>query len=147
MAIRIFILTAKTSPTFRVSVNTLFGKDLLKHDMGLFPIPCGPLLDVGSPTKALEYMALGLLVAGDDKPDKAAALRESGVGLCLELGTAAFADGVIGLLEDEALRKNMMGRGPDFINRKRNYQIIAGELQTIYKQLFNMADTECSVMN
>jgi glycosyltransferase involved in cell wall biosynthesis len=116
-------------------------------DIGLSPIPRGPLLDVGSPTKALEYMALGLPVVGNDNPDQASVLRDSGAGLCLELGAESFAEGVIRLLEDEALRKDMATRGPEFISRKRSYQIIAGELQAAYKKLFSLADTECSATN
>jgi len=116
-------------------------------DIGLSPIPRGPLLDVGSPTKALEYMALGLPVVGNDNPDQASVLRESGAGLCLELGAESFAEGVIQLLEDEALRKDMATRGPEFISRKRSYQIISGELQAAYKQLFSLANTECSATN
>lgn len=112
-------------------------------EIGLSPIPRGPLLDVGSPTKALEYMALGLPVIGNDNPDQAAVLKESGAGLCLKLGAEAFAEGVIRLLEDEELRKYMSARGPKFISRKRSYQIIAGEVQAVYRQLFSPAGTDC----
>jgi glycosyltransferase involved in cell wall biosynthesis len=111
-------------------------------DIGLSPIPRSPVLDVGSPTKALEYMALGLPVVGNDNPDQAAILRESGAGLCVEFGAETFANGVIRLLEDKALRKEMAARGPEFIRKKRSYQIIAGEVQVAYRNLFSLAETE-----
>jgi len=114
-------------------------------EIGLSPIPRGPLLDVGSPTKALEYMALGLPVVGNDNPDQAGVLRESGAGLCLELGARTFAEGVIRLLEDETLRKEMATRGPEFVSRKRSYQIIADDLQAAYRHLFGLSSTACSV--
>lgn len=112
-------------------------------DIGLSPIPRGALLDVGSPTKALEYMALGLPVVGNDNPDQAAVLRESGAGLCLELDAETFAGGIIRLLEDEALHKDMAARGPEYISGKRSYQILASDLQATYRQLFSLAEAKC----
>ena len=67
-------------------------------ELGLSPIPRGYLLDMGSPTKTVEYMALGLPVVANDNPDQVQVIEESGAGICVPLQVDSFAQAVIGLL-------------------------------------------------
>src|SRR5690606_27703235 len=48
--------------------------------VGFSPCPRGVLYDVASPTKAVEYMALGLPVVANDLPDQAFVIGRSGGG-------------------------------------------------------------------
>ncbi|MGZ5018064.1 MAG: glycosyltransferase family 4 protein [Methylobacter sp.] len=94
-------------------------------ELGLSPIPRGYLLDMGSPTKAVEYMALGLPVVANDNPDQAQVIEESGAGICVPLDGNAFAQAVVGLLNSPETMLQMGAKGREYVVSKRNYDSIA----------------------
>ena len=105
-------------------------------EVGLSPIPRSPLLDVGSPTKPLEYLALGVPVVGNDNPDQVRLVHESGSGLCVPWSADAFACGVSTILsmpKDE--RARMAARGKSYILQRRGYHVIASGLADVYRGL------------
>lgn len=104
-------------------------------EIGLSPVPRGFMLDMGSPTKAVEYMALGLPVVANDNPDQAQAIEESGAGLCVTLGPRTFAEAAIRLLNDDELRHKMGGKGRQYITRTRSYDSLAGAVAAKYHAL------------
>lgn len=107
-----------------------------RAEIGLSPIPRGKLLDVGSPTKALEYLALGIPVVGNDNPDQAWVIQESGAGRCVPYTPEDFARAVIELLNlvpEE--RANMAERGKYFVREHRDYAVIARTVAARYQQL------------
>ncbi|MGZ5050858.1 MAG: glycosyltransferase family 4 protein [Methylobacter sp.] len=104
-------------------------------EIGLSPIPRGYLLDMGSPTKAVEYMALGLPVVGNDNPDQMEIIEESGAGKCVPLQGEALAEVVVELLEDQVLMRRMGVRGREYVAGKRAYDSIAGALAEVYLKL------------
>jgi glycosyltransferase involved in cell wall biosynthesis len=104
-------------------------------EIGLSPIPPGPLYDVSSPTKGLEYMALGLPVVGNPIPDQEKVLDDSGAGVVVEYEVAAFADAIVHLLLDPAAARAMGMRGPDYIARERDYPVLAGRVAAVYRAL------------
>ncbi|HMN81219.1 MAG TPA: glycosyltransferase [Burkholderiaceae bacterium] len=59
--------------------------------IGLSAIPRGELFDVSSPTKAVEYLAMGLPVVVNDIPDQAYLIEHSRAGLCAPMDVARFA--------------------------------------------------------
>lgn len=101
-------------------------------EIGLSPIPRGYLLDMGSPTKAVEYMALGLPVVVNDNPDQAQVIAESGGGLCVPFQAQAFADGVMQLLREPELMAQMAAKGRDYVSRIRGYDNIASSVAQVY---------------
>ena len=101
-------------------------------EIGLSPIPRGYLLDMGSPTKAFEYMAIGLPVLANDNPDQAKVIEESGAGLCVRLEPRIFAETVVQLLEDDELRLKMGNKGREYVLRNRSYDYLAIEVKKIY---------------
>lgn len=107
-------------------------------EIGLSPIPRGYLLDMGSPTKAVEYMALGIPIVMNDNPDQVAVANESGVAQCVPLEASRFAAAVIDLLNDDALKKAMQEKGIAYVNKVRGYQQIAASLSTSYRQCFSL---------
>jgi glycosyltransferase involved in cell wall biosynthesis len=105
-------------------------------EVGLSPIPRGPLLDVGSPTKPLEYLALGVPVVGNDNPDQARLLHESGGGLCVPWSADAFARAastIMAMSKEE--RARMAARGKSYISERRGYRVIARGLANVYRGL------------
>lgn len=93
--------------------------------VGFSPCPRGVLYDVASPTKAVEYMALGLPVVANDLPDQAFVIGRSGGGLCTPLDPDAFAAAMIELLSDPdgARRRGQAGR--QWALENRNYERLA----------------------
>lgn len=112
-----------------------------RAEIGLSPIPPGPLYDVSSPTKGLEYMALGLPVVGNRIPDQEAVLGESGAGLAVDYDVTAFADAIIQLLLDPLKARAMGARGPEFIARERDYAVLAERVAAVYRTLLAPAST------
>jgi glycosyltransferase involved in cell wall biosynthesis len=104
-------------------------------EIGLSPFPRGFLLDSASPTKAVEYMALGLPVVVNDNPDQAQVVAESGGGLCVPLDAQAFADAVSILLGSPETRRAMGERGRDYVRRVRGYDSIAEAVARVYRNV------------
>jgi glycosyltransferase involved in cell wall biosynthesis len=106
-----------------------------RAELGLSPIPRGPLYDVSSPTKALEYLALGVPCVGNDIPDQRYVLERSGAGLCVPMTVPAFAGAVETLLADRVYAQTMGARGPAFIAQERSYQKLALRVSEVYRRL------------
>ena len=85
-----------------------------------------------SPTKAVEYLALGVPAVGNDQPDQARVIRESGAGHCVPYSVKAFSDAIVHLLENPEIARRMGARGPAYVAAHRSYEIIARELARTY---------------
>ncbi|ADI29144.1 glycosyltransferase [Methylotenera versatilis] len=106
-------------------------------EIGLSPIPRGYLLDMGSPTKAIEYMALGLPVVMNDNPDQALVARESGAATCVPLDAKSFATAITHLLNDTEAKTTMQTKGIEYVNKVRGYGQLAINLSSTYHQLIS----------
>lgn len=104
-------------------------------EIGLSPFPRGYLLDSASPTKAVEYMGLGLPVVVNDNPDQQQVVRESGAGRCVPLDANAFAQAVIELLAQPDAMREMGRKGRDYVLRQRGYDSIARSVAATYRRL------------
>lgn len=104
----------------------------VRAEVGLSPIPRGPLFDVSSPTKLVEYLALGIPSVANDIPDQAQVIEESGAGLCVPMQAQAFADATLRLLGDPALAARLGGRGPGWVRAKRSYDVLARRVAQAY---------------
>ncbi len=105
--------------------------------VGLSPFPRNALLESASPTKAVEYLALGLPVVCNDQPDQAYVVGESGGGLSVPLDADGFAAGIVECLSDPARSARMGERGRAWIGRHRSYralaEMVAGRLRSLAK--------------
>lgn len=96
----------------------------------LSPIYRSPLLDVGSPTKMIEYLALGIPVVANDHPEQRLILRESRAGVCVPWGARHFARGVRWLMARRPEERAEMGRrGRLWVERNRTYAQIADDVE------------------
>ncbi len=105
-------------------------------EVGLSPIPRGFLLDCGSPTKAIEYMAFGLPVLGNDNPDQAQVVSEGEAGICVTLEPQAFAQALLSLLADSSRCRQMAISGQQYVRAARSYDILAGQVAQTYQRFF-----------
>jgi glycosyltransferase involved in cell wall biosynthesis len=107
----------------------------VRAEVGLSPIPRGPLFDVSSPTKLVEYLALGIPSVANDIPDQAQVIAESRAGLCVPMETTPFSAAVLTLLQDRTLAAELALRGPPYVARRRTYDILGRNVAIIYKKI------------
>jgi len=109
--------------------------------VGLSPFPRGELLDSASPTKAIEYMALGIPVVVNDNPDQQQVVAAAACGLCVALGADTFAAAVLTLLDDPVRRAQMGWAGQRYVTQHRGYDTISQRLALSYREIFERAPT------
>jgi glycosyltransferase involved in cell wall biosynthesis len=107
----------------------------VRAEVGLSPIPRGALFDVSSPTKLVEYLALGIPSVANDIPDQRLVIEQSGAGLCVPMEARAFADATLRLLNDQALARQFAMRGPAYVKGHRTYDILGRNVAEIYKKI------------
>lgn len=102
-------------------------------EIGLSPVPRGPLLDVSSPTKVPEYLALGIPVVCNDNPDQQGIVEASNCGVCVPYSGDDFARAVLKMLSlDKADRCRMADRGTSLIQQQRDYIKISTAVAASY---------------
>jgi glycosyltransferase involved in cell wall biosynthesis len=106
-----------------------------RADVCLSPCPSIPLLVVGTPTKLVEYLAMGRPVVANDHPDQREVLEASGAGLITDLSPEGFAEAIAILLSDKAAAESMAVRGPPWVAAHRSYAIHAKLVDSIYSKL------------
>jgi glycosyltransferase involved in cell wall biosynthesis len=104
------------------------------------PLPPGPVFAVSSPTKVLEYLALGRPVVANHVPDTCKVLTESGGGVCVDYEVAAFARAICDLLDDRPAADRMGRRGRSYIRTHRTYRVLADALEVRYARLQGRPD-------
>lgn len=101
----------------------------------LSPFAPDPVLQSASPTKLIEYLALGRPVVATLQPEQSEIIEQSGAGLCVAWEPQAIADAVIQLLKDKGKAEEMASLGPDWVALNRNYKVIAEQVWRQYQSL------------
>ncbi|HKY02821.1 MAG TPA: glycosyltransferase family 4 protein [Burkholderiales bacterium] len=101
----------------------------------LSPLRPNPILDAGTPTKVIEYMAFNRVVVANRHPDQSKLLEESGAGYAVEYESDAFAQAVIELLRDPESARRMGARGREYVRRHRSYAALTDALEARYLEL------------
>ncbi|MEZ0232241.1 MAG: glycosyltransferase [Methylophilaceae bacterium] len=104
-------------------------------EVGLSPFPRGYLLDSASPTKAIEYMAMGLPVVANDNPDQMEVIVNSKGGVCVSLTAKDFAEGVHNILCGHIDMRAVREKVKEYIVRNRSYDFLARDLSLTYQKL------------
>lgn len=107
----------------------------VRAEVGLSPIPRGALFDVSSPTKLVEYLALGIASVANDIPDQQLVIEQSGAGLLAPMQAGPFSAAVRMLLDDPALRARLAARGPAWVGRHRSYEVLGRQVAAAYQRL------------
>ena len=102
-------------------------------DVCLSPFYPTPVLNSTSPTKMIEYMALGKTVVANDHPEQKRVLEESGGGICVSYDEKEFAQAVIQVLTHPADNEAMGIKGKRWVYQNRTYPIIADRVEKIYR--------------
>lgn len=102
------------------------------------PIPRGRVLDTGSPTKLIEYLAIGIPCIGNDNPDQEIVLTASQAGWLVRKDTpVGYADAILTVLGDLPAARLRAARGPDYVARHRSYRAIAQHTANTYGRLLD----------
>ena len=105
------------------------GMALAVHaEVGLSPFPRSELTEDASPTKAVEYLALGMPVIGNDQPDQALVIERSGGGWCVPLTPEGFAAAVIECLDDPERARRMAADGQVYVREHRSYEHLGAQV-------------------
>jgi glycosyltransferase involved in cell wall biosynthesis len=106
-------------------------------DVCLSPYYPTPILNSTSPTKLIEYMAMGKAVVGNDHPEQSLVVSESSAGLCVSWSEDAFADAINTLLNDPVLAKKMGARGRLYVEQYRTNKVMAEIIEGKYRHYCN----------
>ncbi len=98
-------------------------------DVCTSPLYPTPVLRPASPTKLVEYMALGKSVVANDHPEQKRLIEESGGGLCVAYDEKAFADAIVTLLQNPKTAQAMGERGRRYAIEHRSYGVIADAVE------------------
>ncbi len=107
----------------------------VRAEVGLSPIPRGTLFDVSSPTKLVEYLALGIPCVANDIPDQKQVMEASGCGLCVPMEVGVFTAATLQLLNDRHAAEQAALRGPAYVRSHRSYAILGRNVAETYKKI------------
>ncbi len=97
-------------------------------------VPRNRIFDVSSPTKPIEYMALGIPCLLNDSPDQKLLVESSGCGM-LTIGTVgSYAHGLLSL-SDNPISQTTIAKGMDYVSRYRSYEYIGKSVAVVYKSI------------
>jgi glycosyltransferase involved in cell wall biosynthesis len=94
-----------------------------------------PILNSTSPTKLIEYMAMGKAVVANHHPEQLLVISESGSGLCVAYDEDEFAEAILSLLQQPQLSAEMGRRGRKYVEENRSYPKIADDLEKKYLRI------------
>jgi glycosyltransferase involved in cell wall biosynthesis len=104
-------------------------------DICVSPFASVPPLDSASPTKLVEYLALGIPVVASAHPEQTRVLRACRAGLCVPWSARAFARAIRWLAGRTAAERGQMGdRGRRWIIENRTYDRIADVVEQVYQR-------------
>lgn len=94
-----------------------------------------PILNSTSPTKLVEYMAMGKPVVANDHPEQRLVIEESQAGICVPYEEDKFAAAIVTLLKEPKNAAEMGKKGRLYVEKKRSYSRIADDLEKQYYKI------------
>lgn len=100
----------------------------------LSPYAPNQVLSSTSPTKLVEYMALGRPVVCNTHPEQSKVINDSQAGLCVDWGERAFSDAIEWLFLNPKEAEEMARRGAKWVALNRNYSMIGDIVWSTYQK-------------
>jgi glycosyltransferase involved in cell wall biosynthesis len=88
-----------------------------------------------SPTKLVEYMALGKAVVANTHPEQSDVVASSGCGVLCEWEEIGFADAIVRVLSDRATADAMGRAGRVFVERERTHSAMTDLVMKTYRDV------------
>jgi glycosyltransferase involved in cell wall biosynthesis len=108
-----------------------------RAEVCLSPFPADGPYRSATPTKLVEYLAMGRPVVASEHPDQRQTIEASGAGLLVPLTSIAFAEAIKALLADPERASAMGARGPAWIAAHRDYAAISKTVAAVYERLLD----------
>lgn len=105
---------------------------LLGADVAISFVPRSEIYDVSSPTKLLEYLALGMPCVANDIPDQAQVLLDSEAGWLTDSTCQGIAQALTEILDDPKAARIRADLGPMYIDAHRSYRVLAMKVAEQY---------------
>jgi glycosyltransferase involved in cell wall biosynthesis len=109
-------------------------------DVCTSPLYPSPVLQQGSPTKFVEYLAMGKAVVVNDHPEQKRVIEASGGGLCVPYEEQPFAEAIVRLLREPETARAMGERGRRYVIEHRVYGVIA---DTVERRMWDIVEGRC----
>ena len=94
-----------------------------------------PILNSTSPTKLVEYMAMGKPVVANVHPEQQLVIEQSKAGFCVSYDEDAFAKAITTLLLNPEIARKMGERGRRYVEKNRSYKKIADLIEKQYNKI------------
>jgi glycosyltransferase involved in cell wall biosynthesis len=124
-----------------IFVGQLSQPDALRYvqeaDVCVSPFFPTPILNSTSPTKLVEYMAMGKAVVANDHPEQRLVIEQSAGGYCVPWDEGAFADAIVRLLQAPDLARSMGERGRAYAMEHRTYPRLAAMVERQFLKVAN----------
>lgn len=104
-------------------------------DVCVSPFYPTPILNSTSPTKLIEYMAMGKAVVANDHPEQSLVIAESKGGICVPYEELAFGEAIAHLLNHREEAEQMGVSGRKYVEKHRSYERIADLVENRLLQL------------
>lgn len=95
-----------------------------------------------SPTKLIEYMAMGKAVVGNDHPEQRLVIEESGAGICTPWEERAFANAILSIANDPEGAAGMGLRGRRFVEQYRTNSLLTDVVEGDYLRVAGIQSTQ-----
>lgn len=106
-----------------------------RADVCLSPVPSTPLYDVSTPTKLVEYLAVGRRVVANHLPDHDAVVAATGLGSLVGFSAEGFAQGLRAELDKGEPSVGEVRRATDWVRASRDYRALAALVGAAYDKL------------
>jgi glycosyltransferase involved in cell wall biosynthesis len=110
---------------------------LREADVCLSPFNPIPVLKSTSPTKLVEYMAMGKPVVANQHPEQSQLINESGCGICVPYKEKKFSEAVIYLLNNPEKSALMGLRGRRYVQKNRIYAAMSSLVDNRLRDVFS----------
>lgn len=128
-------LESKIKFFFNVNYKTV-PTILSKCDIGISAIPPDQKYIVSSPSKLVDYMALGIPVIGNSEIiEQNRIITESDCGLLVEYGHEQFSEGICEMIKNMDLFLDKGRKGKFWISKNQNFTKLSSMLSDEYKKL------------
>ncbi len=106
-----------------------------RADVCLALYPVTDLLISGTPTKLVEYLAMGRPVVGNPHPYQSQLIETTGAGIIAEMSPQAFAAAILSLFGEAHAANARAAAAPAWIRAHLSYEVTAERVGAVYARL------------
>lgn len=104
-------------------------------DVCISPFQMNAEQEVATPTKLVEYLAMGRPVVAAVHHDQSFVVNSSGTGLVTEFSGQGMGEGISRILADREWAEEMGARGPAWIKANRDYRTLADRVERVFSAM------------